>query len=811
MNSFSVAVSSSRELANIFGDSGSSPGRVNVTADILTVCFAEDSCPLKKQFPSAEHGDDLFVAFRGLAITTSGHTTRFQALDAQAAYGGRTFLRQQPKSTKLPDPDTNDVLLVGKFITAPSVSVSLSIGRISWRMSAPDPQLAALLRTLQNKLAVDPGEMTNFTPGSACKWFVALHGMNVEYVPPVTSDYDFLAVLVIGAVRVTLVSVCRQPSFASAIIRDVALYLKNTRVNHGILDVTSDDSFECQKLVQIATADLLDLSLVTDDRTYSVTQGSINLESGMMCTYLCSDSLQILVNLLHVVKQGFSNLAGACGRNDQEVNSMEHRHGSLDQDLIAAYFAGLQTTLDSPVAESGPGEVDRDPRVLVSTLDYMHSDPELCRTNDECSHGYGAWYGRAPRRLIFDHFKVPDAQQSRRAEMILPGASSLNLSLRDVQISFFAGHDWDNTRDVNGLVKVVVHHTLYNLLVCTGASRSHLCVGNVEVSESISSHGGELKPVLAHWQSNEQHPRESGEGFLQLDASVELRATVIKVKVLPLRCCLDAQVICFFNAFLSILEKQGASKQQPEYESKIFIIDVASLALNLDYQPRGLSATLQCSGSLGGLSEAFSLERVQVTTRRCRIVSKTLKLAWNHLWRLWSSELSEEQMHKFICGASVVRPLHAVGASIANMIHRPLEANTGKGQWRSLRRELTKCGRVLVCESARVSRRLVTGLAVALDATATNIGGRDKDSRASPSTGVIIGRGDVRGRLEDARGAICQGLGGAHNACAAAIERPSLSTLASVAPVAILCPAAGMAQGIAVLLLGVEQSADSAK
>jgi len=399
-------------------------------------------------------------------------------------------------------------------------------------------------------------------------------------------------------------------------------------------------------------------------------------------------------------------------------------------------------------------------------------------------------------------------------ECLISDSIRLEIRMREVHVSFFGGCDWMLTqaerqcpqqargqRDVDRLVKIVVLHTRCHASYRPCLTLGGVCMGDFFISESVSSDDRVVKPVLSHWRSDTLHPRGTEEGLLQLRASIDGPIIAIKVKVLPLRCCLDAKLIGFSRTFShSVATRIGRvdSKFPAKRDPKIVVIEVAALAFKLDYKPRGIDAKQLYSGALDELSQVFSLERVEVKTRRCRVVARTVSLALDHLWHLWCSELSEEQIHKFIFGASLVRPIHAVGTSIAGVLSCPLEASSLKNTWHLLRREFATCGRVLVYESTSASRRLITQLAVATDAVADRLDGQSDRGRAFKTHGY---------HLESGRGAVSQGLDEAHGACVAVIAHRSTCNVVRDAPIAILRSAAGLSRGIAILLLGVEESA----
>lgn len=165
-------------------------------------------------------------------------------------------------------------------------------------------------------------------------------------------------------------------------------------------------------------------------------------------------------------------------------------------------------------------------------------------------------------------------------------------------------------------------------------------------------------------------------------------------------------------------------------------------------------------------------------------------------------------MHKFVSGASVVRPLYAISTSLAKAIQRPLEARTSKDKWRTFKRESVACGKVFTCESVRASRCLVKRVAFVLEATADMLDGNSNRNRPC---NTLRWSGSARlnfvrqGMTQVASSAFRQGLDDARNTIIGALIHPSPSKVSRAMPAAILRPIAGASRGVAMILLGIEQ------
>mmetsp|Transcript_32674 Transcript_32674/g.101111 ORF Transcript_32674/g.101111 Transcript_32674/m.101111 type:complete len:1302 (-) Transcript_32674:653-4558(-) len=824
----SALVAGFQDLAHLVGTDGSKPiVSLYIAAENLVVCLADDKLRRDSFHNSFAEGDVwpqpcrdcLVVAAHGIIARADHQTVEFQVSDARVNYDDERLVCKRPKA---------NLLLLGEYIAAPSAVVSLSLRGLAWRASAPHSRIAVLI----NSLGSSVGSATLASPSLVSKWHIALYDTFLEYTSPPFSHYDSHVILTIGVSRVNFMSSHDVTSMSSGTARDMTLFLKNIRAdsNINVRVIPSED------LVQIATVDVLDITLASDGML-PAKRRCINLDGGIARCYCCSDSFQTLVVLFTVAKYRVSELREASSGGNEDGKADKNNRNRLDS-VDSRSASTFTNFLVSALSQSRPTTTEpsamhhSDTKCHLINVDQLetfdaHSklDTEArCINNNACE---ALWYDGLPPRIIIDHVSVPDVHPEIVSETI-----RLQAQVEEVHLSFFAGCDWlqvqiphqinkegslkkvmrhqeiKGQREVNRLVRIVVLHARCHISSWPGQVLGDICVADFVVSESISSNKDrKLRPVLEHWRSESVHPRETNEGLLQLHLYVNGQVTAIKVKMLPLRCCLDARVVGFSQTFFGSTPVGFTNLELPpeEHESKIVIMDVASLALKLDYNPSG-NRTQMYSGAVRELSRAFSLERVQVTTRRCRVVSKTVTLALDNLWQLWSSELSEEQMHKFVFGASVVRPVHAVGASIADVIHCPLETNPRKNRWRLLKREFAACGRVLVYEFARASRYFATNLAVAIDAAADNLEGQHARNQAFDDS---MDHGDTYPHLKGACRAICQGLDETHGACVAMIARPSVSTLAKGAPIAILRPTAGLSRSIAILLLGIEQSADT--
>lgn len=403
------------------------------------------------------------------------------------------------------------------------------------------------------------------------------------------------------------------------------------------------------------------------------------------------------------------------------------------------------------------------------------------------------------------------------------------------------------------------------------AFRLETTIKDFKMQESVSTETGALRPALEHWRSNARHPRQTKDPMLRIVAhSVEETAvgasgdvpdhtrrrassissdgdepgawtstcrrsatsrkvTRAKLRLLPLRCRLDAEFLRFVDAFFGTLDFDAADDRPRRraraevvdreddavwidddcaletspvmehvsfagyaprtahrrgFEASLAVLEVAPWKLKVDYIPRGVDASALRRGSLSELLHLFALERVELDLRRCRASSATLSGALERVRATWAAELREEQLHRFVAGAEPVRPIAAVGVSAVDLVAAPVAESLVKGNRGRPLRQLSKStaafAGVTAFEAARASRKVATKLADAIDG-ALPPAHRSGGYRASGITRLSSNHHkhdapprDARQGLERARDALKRSLDGASDACAAAVARPSV-------------------------------------
>jgi len=796
-DTIAVTASSTRKFVGNWNNGDSALVSFDLIVGSLAMCLLEDTEEVQWDAMNWQQGlpNTLLMTMRGIAITTDGQAAYFKAVDACIVYDNQVVVCKRR---------SNRGLIVGEY--APEGTVSLSVQGAACRLLVPHRRISVLLDATRLRFGTSPSSVVT-------KWFIAFHDTTLEYIPRAVSTHDLHAVLTVAVLQFGSMSVVdKLTSFASGLIRDTVLLLKN---KHIAADKIENEAERCN-FAQAATIDVIDVVVTADNlKTRNI---HLYLNGDTARLYCCSDSLQTLIHLLFAVKEEVLGWTEVCGRMEGTV-TVDSNH--IDPRVSLLVLSKSQYVTAKVMREQ-------------SDVRYCEGEPETPDLLDRGELGRpplpnstAVWYDGMHPHMFEDYMPEPNFKSKFRMGMLCSEVLCVCIQMRAAHLCLFAGCDWDKVqlgrprklkgqRNVRKLLEVV--------LLCSKFRTStsfqtgfEVCVGDFSVSESLSlPRELALKRMLGHWQSHDAHPRETGEALLHLRALIDGPNTAIKVKLLPLRCCLDAEVISFLDNVFSEVELQSKdgcpsakfpclASQQTKHMSNV-VLDVAPVALKLDYSPRQISVTRLCSGSPNDMFQMFSLERVEITTRSRRIVSKLLTSALRHLWRVWSRELSSEQIHKFIHGASIVRPLHVVGKSISRAIHQMLAIKTRPYQWRMFRHELVTCSRILVCESVRVGRYLVSHLTTALNDMANRLDGHNSSySLAWNAPGTA---NDIRIHFEDARNAIVNGLNDAHQACVAALSRSSPCQLVTVVPVAIIRPTVCLTRAATAILLRLEQTLD---
>ena len=254
------------------------------------------------------------------------------------------------------------------------------------------------------------------------------------------------------------------------------------------------------------------------------------------------------------------------------------------------------------------------------------------------------WYDGVYPEMLQDHVSEPNLKSKLRIGMLCSEILCVCVQVREIHLGLFAGCDWgkvqrgrpqnpkcnsihiQDQRNVNKLLEgsscCVVNFVL--LLPLAASDRMRCACGRffcLRITALSSPREQALKRMLGHWQSHDAHPRETGEALLHFRALIDGPTTTIKVKLLPLRCCLDAEVINFLTSVFSEVKFQSkdgsplvrfpCQEPRPAKHECHLVLDVAPLSLKLDYSPRQISVTRLCSDSLDDMFQMFTLERVE--------------------------------------------------------------------------------------------------------------------------------------------------------------------------------------------------------
>ena len=855
IRNISVVSSALRELISVLGSDTSGSSLYDLGVGVLDVYLSDHGMSSLGDVGSNDHRKKLtrskrdnfaLLAMRRAILVTHGRLNWFQASAARISYGFRSLLQVLPRVavtgysndafTVVSDggKDTAEGLapsIIGKYRISRLATVFTSVQGLSLLTSRVPAGLPYFFNAVQSSLLgwSVPGIDLQSSPsfGAAIQCYVKLHNTGVEYLSPDPLNYRFRAIATIQGARLALT--LTNGLIASVTVTGTTLFLQNVCDYPGLIIGINDDGprdiadeFYSRGYAQLATADIFDL---TFSRTQSLSGSLIRLDisGGTIRTYCCSDSLKTLIDLLIVFKKHI--LRGFLEQDTSDSVLSDDPIKSSVVDAMSACYVNVVSDSDTASYSINNFSNQSLPKGLSKPALVKYSDIEV------------AWYDGIPPALLAGHIPVPiDIADNFGIATFAWKMVRAEVSVKTVHMRLFAGCDWDNKagttmqrrRDASQVTEIIFWKMHQRAFIIDSQLQCDMYIRDAIASESISSlKDRRLKPLLLHWWSDTSHPRENYEGLLKLDACLQGHDVALKVKVLPLRCHLDALFVRFIDSFfgcIKVVESRGSGpvRQQCEHncaaqveaetrQSRCFI-DFSSLSIKLDFKPRGADPAQLQQGALGEFLQVFHLEQVQVGTRHCRVVARTPALAWVAIRRMWSSELSNERLHNFFCGVSLVRPLHAVGVSLFNTIHRPLEAGSCSEQWRSLKRESITCGRVLACESARAGRFLISQVAVILDDTADAInsnGARDPPHfirRLPDSPSLDVNRDNMQICIETLRSACCEGLGGARDAFNTALLCSSPSNIARGIPVAILRPVAGASRGIAIVLFGVEHA-----
>ncbi|KAJ1455174.1 hypothetical protein M885DRAFT_617330 [Pelagophyceae sp. CCMP2097] len=331
-------------------------------------------------------------------------------------------------------------------------------------------------------------------------------------------------------------------------------------------------------------------------------------------------------------------------------------------------------------------------------------------------------------------------------------------------------------------------------------------------SDALSSSGygaQSPRPVLEQWKSSRGC---DGGPMLRLRAHEDR----VKLKIAPLRCRLDAELLRFLDAFFGVLavsdcedfedgrgddavwvgdkapthrdgrkrhaQQTPATAKRRQGDAK-YVLHVAPIEIKLDYIPRGADLSALRRGSLGEMLHVFALHNVQLRIERHQLAAAAPGALLEALQRHCVAALQAQSI-RFAAGATPLRPLAHVGAGL-------------------LAGDARAAGRAAAFEAARASRLAAAGLADALEAAADGCGA----AKAAPGA-YDPDRGDAREGVERARRALSRGFDGVGAAARSVAVRRDARTLAKAVPTVVLRPAVGASRALACLLKSLEQAID---
>mmetsp|Transcript_27288 Transcript_27288/g.84146 ORF Transcript_27288/g.84146 Transcript_27288/m.84146 type:complete len:1233 (-) Transcript_27288:161-3859(-) len=837
-----AVVDVSQEIKNILMSKSPNRNNYNVAVNSLDICLSEDGTSMldrdvffsPAKCPSLSSRDCILVSLRALALGVGDFSAELQISVSSVAYDSKTLLQARPEwaTDLLKGPAGTTSLkrsctmgqdhpsIIAEHRTSPVSVIAVSVWGLAI-LAFPPPAMLALLDKAHNQLSIIcSDEILPACSLNISKYYITLHDTVLEYFPEKSSNNVVHAIKTIGAIKaaLTLVAGSVPTLAASCTIKDVVLFLNKIRKvltsNASTVDAASIDfvdKLDAHGFAQIACLDIINVTAHNQSVASKPISFEVTANSGRL--YFCSDSLGTLLTLICALKEEMNKLdlfeAGVAKLSSE--NSIHNQTTCIKKTDDTSFVCASMEMQTSRA---------RSPRCQLSKTYYR--DAVLAW-----------WYDGSPPKIICGHMSLKNIDSGIASEVLC-----VNVCIRDLRMCLFAGCDWnkhlvmplevamretEDQRNVNKLTEIITLIVRCQITRSISQVQYDIRIGDIVVLESVSSNDCVPRPAIVVWQSDPRKQCENKKDALSIRACIQRNRVAMKINALPLRCRIDAEFVRFLDAFFGAshsfndaFEQHGVHAQIESSASSSkcdarFSIEIAALTLKLDYIPQGIDLSKLREGSLAQLIQIFAIERVQVTTRRCRVAANTPALAWSMVRDRWSNELSREQIHKFVFGASILRPLHEVGTSIVNTIQRPLQAGMCKDQWRVLTHESTKCGRVFTYETARMGRRLITHVAVMLEATSNMIEGRAAnrlDICPRPLDLSNPHQDRTRACIEEVRSALCRGLDGAYDAGLKAISSPSLSNFAKAAPLAILRPAVGAVCSVSMILLRIEQAAD---
>ncbi|MBA0614169.1 hypothetical protein Godav_014496 [Gossypium davidsonii] len=351
----------------------------------------------------------------------------------------------------------------------------------------------------------------------------------------------------------------------------------------------------------------------------------------------------------------------------------------------------------------------------------------------DLGRGNSGWYEDASLRIVENHISEPSGQAGLKPivegqlsyhDSGVPG-NTVNIIGRvllkniNVRWRMHAGLDWHKTRKSNMCSNNILgrDRTVCLELAVSGLEFQYdiFTPGGVCVSKlSLSVHDFHLydkstdapwKLVLRYYDSKD-HPRESSSKAFKLDLeavrpdpSTPLEEYRLRIALLPMRLQLHQSQLDFLISFFG--EKSTSLDQTTSYPPDTDLLvkkshnlaghaianeallpyfqaskfDIWPIIVRVDYSPHHVDLAALKGGKYAELVNFVPWKGIELELKHVHAVGV---YGWGSVCETiigeWLEDISQNQIHKVLCGFPTVQSLVAVGAAAAKLVSLPLES-----------------------------------------------------------------------------------------------------------------------------------------
>jgi len=301
----------------------------------------------------------------------------------------------------------------------------------------------------------------------------------------------------------------------------------------------------------------------------------------------------------------------------------------------------------------------------------------------------------------------------------------------------------------------------------------------------------------------------------------------LKVKIAPIRICIDQDLIKFLDRYLVSSASKDPSDEEMIYQEPIEFeplffqhCDFGEIWLKIDYKPKRLDiGNLLKLGNLAELVNLFRVEDAEVKLPPASLKGiKGVTHFKAELLRSWLPYVKSTQVGPLLKGINPVRTVVNLGTGISDLILLPMSNYQEEGRiLKGLRMGTRSFLRNTVKEGARLGSRLAISTQVVLEHIDDIFeGGTD---RTEGSSKFSNNPANLHEGLKQAYRSLKEGTGDALQTIVAIPvqvyekEGPggAMKAVIRAVPVAILRPAIGASQAVSKTMLGLESSIDPSR